>query len=219
MFWGSQMASYSAFPARAASDLRRAWTFASRFCRTVSATSQRYAGATIGVLRRGTFQLLGPVETALLNPVRRDRIHATATFALIFLFAVASVDFLISGGPEFGAPARAAPQQRLVRVSPPPSAVDVAAPVVADEPAPTALSSALEEAREANVVALSQAFVAAAPEISSETEAPAAVTAQAGEADDPLSGAANDPSAAAEEASPRKRTRVKGEPAEEPAAN
>ena len=211
------MPSHSAFPARAASDLRRAWAFASRFCRTASATSQRYAGATIGVLRRGTFQLLGPVETALLNPVGRDRIHAIATFALIFLFAVTSVDFLISGGPEFGAPTRAAPQQRLVRVSP--SAVDVAAPAVADEPAPTALSSALEEAREANVVALSQAFAAAAPETSSEGEAPVGATAQAGaaSADGPLSGAANDPSAV-EEAGPRKRTRVKGEPAEEQSA-
>jgi hypothetical protein len=214
------MLRYSTFLARAASDLRRAWTFASRFCRTVSATIQRYAGATIGVLRRGTFQLLGPVETALLNPVGRDRIHATATFALIFLFAVTSVDFLISGGPEFGAPARAAQQQRLVRASPPPSAVDVAAPDIADEPAPTALSSALEEAREANVVALSQAF-AAPPETSSESEAPAGVIPQASVplADGPLSGAANEPSAGAEEAGPRKRTRVKGEPAEGPAAN
>jgi hypothetical protein len=209
------MPNHSAFPARAASDLRRAWAFASRFCRTASATSQRYAGATIGVLRRGTFQLLGPVETALLNPVGRDRIHATATFALILLFAVTSVDFLISGGPEFGAPARAAPQQRLVRASPPPSAVDAAEPAVADEPAPTALSSALEEAREANVVALSQAFAAPAPETSPEGEAPVGATAQAGaaSADVPLSGAANYPSAV-EEAGPRKRTRVKGEPAE-----
>ncbi|MBX9747018.1 MAG: hypothetical protein K2X34_08960 [Hyphomonadaceae bacterium] len=48
------------------------------------------------------------VEGALLSPKGRERLHATSVFALILAFGVASVDMLVTGGPELISSARAA---------------------------------------------------------------------------------------------------------------
>jgi hypothetical protein len=103
---------------------------------------------------------LEPVETVLLSPSGRERIHATATFALIFLFAVSSVDFLIAGGAEFGAPTRAAPRQ-IVAEAPPQTRDRAGTPAVRnDEAPPTEIAAPLAETTEASVTAVSQTFFA-----------------------------------------------------------
>ncbi len=112
--------------------------------------------------------VLEGVERVLLSPFHRERIYATTTFALIFLFAVTSVDFLISGGPEFGAPARAVTEPRVVY------AASDEAPAIA---APVAITSARAEESDANVVAVSQSF--AAPPIEPAAPGPAASFAPA----------------------------------------
>lgn len=131
--------------------------FALRACRVTGKASLRFLQVSGRVLRRGLNAVLGVLEAVLLSASGRERIHAITTFALIFLFAVTSVDFLISGGPEFGAPAR----------SERPAAVVQAAPSAAPEPAaeradadvvPTEVASSLAETRAASVVAVSQSF-------------------------------------------------------------
>ena len=152
------------------------------------------------VLKRGLIATLGGLETVLLSAPARERLHATATFSLIFLLAITSVDFLISGGPEFGSPARAAPAPMQASNSAPLSQT----PVMFEASPPTQLAPELAETTSATVVELSQRFEprpAAAP-------APVAVVENtgslAGEAPAPA------PAEAAEPAAPRKGGPVKG---------
>lgn len=62
------------------------------------------------VSKRAIVIALAPLEAILLSAPTRERIQAGATFALILAFAVSSVDFLLSGGPELNAPGRTATQ-------------------------------------------------------------------------------------------------------------
>lgn len=50
--------------------------------------------------KRAAIGTLLTVENVLLSPNGRDRVHAVTVFALIFGFAVMSVDMIITGGPE-----------------------------------------------------------------------------------------------------------------------
>jgi hypothetical protein len=190
---------------------RRAFTDARSTFGVVRAATVRASVVVGRGLKRAALVTLEGLETVLLSPSGRERIHATATFSLIFLFAVTSVDFLISGGPEFGAPARAAQPQRLVRVSPAPT---TAAEVnrAPDASVPTALSPSLEDARAANVVAVSQTFTAPAaaanPSVAGEARAAARPQAGVDLADGPSIDTANEAGATGE-ASPRKHIRVK----------
>lgn len=68
------------------------------------------------------------------NPTKRERVKATATFAFIFAFAVGSMDYLITGGPDWnpdGGQAYASEYVAPVRLS---FATAEAAPL---EPPPT----------------------------------------------------------------------------------
>ncbi len=184
-----------------------------RLARSVSAMTRRAARAI------GALWVLERLETVLLTPSGRERIHATATFALIFMLAVTSVDFLI-GGAEFGAPARAAQPRAVVHASiinGPERDAAAALPVAPHEPG-AEIASALADASEANVVAVSQTFAlpALAPVSALETPASAGLVQLSAPVDAVLAGAAPlEPefTAAASEppASPRKGGRVKDE--------
>jgi hypothetical protein len=50
--------------------------------------------------KRAAIGTLLTVENVLLSPKGRDRVHAVTVFALIFGFAVLSVDMIVTGGPE-----------------------------------------------------------------------------------------------------------------------
>jgi len=105
--------------------------------------------------------VLERLETVLLSAPARERLHAGATFALIFAFAIASVDFLVAaGGFDFGATARAEPASAVHaslnatvernRRAP------RAAPVEAAQPVHASLSPELAEAHQATVLEVSQ---------------------------------------------------------------
>ena len=150
---------------------RRAWLDAHEKARSTVWSARR-------AVRSGLRSTLLPVETVLLSPSGRDRIHAAATFALIFLFAVSSVDFLIAGGGEFGTPARTAPQivaeaQTRVRAEAPAVRSDVAIP--------TEIAAPLADATEASVTAVSQSFFAPLPETPASEPAGALVSLGVGE--------------------------------------
>ena len=120
--------------------------------------TQRAAVVTRRAVRSGLRRGLEPIETVLLSPSGRERVHATTTFALIFLFAVSSVDFLIAGGAEFGAPARAAPRQ-IVAEAAPLTRARAETPAVRDaEATPTEIAAPLAEATEASVTPVSLSF-------------------------------------------------------------
>jgi hypothetical protein len=142
--------------------------------------AQRVVVLTGRVLRAGFLATLEALETVLLSPVGRERVHATATFSLIFLFAVTSIDFLITGGAEFAAPARAAQRPSLVQVAYTP------APVRAEE-TPTEIAAPLADATEANVTAVSQNFFASlSPAPASAPTALVSLNARESEVSQPL---------------------------------
>lgn len=120
--------------------------------------AQRIAAVTRRAVRSGLRSALQPFESVLLSPSGPERIHAATTFALIFLFAVSSVDFLIAGGGEFGTPARAAPLRAPAYVSNTAPASRTPAPV--EPAAPTEIAATLAEATEGNVTPTSQSFFA-----------------------------------------------------------
>jgi hypothetical protein len=148
------------------------------------------------VLKRGLIGTLQGLEAVLLSAPWRERLHAAATFALIFLLAVTSVDFLISGGPEFGAPARIATAPVQASNSAPLSQT----PVMFEASPPTEVAPELAETTAATVVELSQRFeprpAAAPPTAMAEAanegslagEAPAAAPAEASEPATPRKG-------------------------------
>lgn len=61
------------------------------------------------VAKGATNSVLVSLERTLLSHSGRERTQAFAVWALILAFGVTSVDFLITGGPEFSQGARAAP--------------------------------------------------------------------------------------------------------------
>lgn len=75
----------------------RSWTF-----------TQRAARKAAVLAKRGFLATLEVIEKTLLSHSGRERTQAVAVFTLIFAFAVTSVDFLLTGGPEFSQGARAA---------------------------------------------------------------------------------------------------------------
>lgn len=89
--------------------------------------------------KRAAIGTLLTVENVLLSPKGRDRVHAVTVFALIFGFAVLSVDMIVTGGPELIQSAQAssmgAPRVDLIAsASTSDGAVQLAE---ADVPAPT----------------------------------------------------------------------------------
>lgn len=71
----------------------------------------RAAGSAFAGARAALDRTLSLVERALLSPKWRERLHASSVFALIFAFGIASVDMLVTGGPELIGSARAATAQ------------------------------------------------------------------------------------------------------------
>jgi hypothetical protein len=51
--------------------------------------------------KRAALGALMSVENVLLSAKGRERVHAASVFALIFGFAILSVDTILTGGPEF----------------------------------------------------------------------------------------------------------------------
>jgi hypothetical protein len=84
------------------------------------------ARISLSALRRATIATLYATERTLLSARGRERTHATAVFTLIFAFAVTSVDFLVTGGPDW----EPAPQQRAEQTEPA-QAVATSAPMPA----------------------------------------------------------------------------------------
>lgn len=84
--------------------------------------------------KRALIATLMGMEKSLLTHQGRERTQAITVFTLIFAFAVTSVDFLITGGPEFSPGARAATytshvdliSPRSARAAPTAQAMDVA---------------------------------------------------------------------------------------------
>lgn len=201
---------------------------------TLRTEAERAARAVVGALHKltretgvhmrravrvsGALWVLARLETVLLSPSGRERIHATTTFALIFMLAVTSVDFLI-GGAEFGSPARAAQPRSVIHASiinGPERSVAAEPSIRAAEPV-AQVASAFAGVSEANVVAVSQTFAlpALAPVSALETPASGELVLLSTPIDAVLAGAAPEEpelTAAALEprASPRKG-RVKDE--------
>jgi hypothetical protein len=104
------------------------------------------------------------LETVLLNASWRKRIHIGATYALIFAFALTSLDFLVGGGFDFGEP-RAAEPRSAVHASLN-AAIDRNRDItrifrterraIAADEAPAVLSPALAEATQGTVTEVSQ---------------------------------------------------------------
>jgi hypothetical protein len=104
------------------------------------------------------------VEKALLTHKGRERTQAIAVYTLIFAFFVSSVDFLLSGGPEFGPGAQAAAYTNHVDLIAPTSGGRAEAVIEM-----AALGPAEAEAIEpATAVVQHTAHVEAAPEAAAE---------------------------------------------------
>lgn len=95
--------------------------------------------SAVRAVRSGIRAGLAPIERTLLSAAGRERIHAVTVFTLIFAFAVTSIDFLVTGGPDFsgGAPR---PQQfaSAAAASPISTTVTPAPEPVSIAPAPAA---------------------------------------------------------------------------------
>lgn len=87
-----------AYRAAAAPHVSRAWSL-----------TKLVAGKTARVSKRIFLATLEAIEKTLLSHSGRERTQAVAVFTLIFAFGVTSIDFLLTGGPEFSQGARAAP--------------------------------------------------------------------------------------------------------------
>jgi hypothetical protein len=98
--------------------------FCFRVARRAAVLAWKAAVLTFAFLRRVLVRVLLAMETTLLDPAGRERVHATSVFALIFAFAVTSVDFLVTGGPEWSADAYAATRGAQVQ-----SIVDAPSPI------------------------------------------------------------------------------------------
>jgi hypothetical protein len=92
--------------ARVALERARVWA-APHVARGV-ATAKVGWKHTRAFAKRTLISTLTGMEKALLTHKGRERTQAVAVFTLIFAFFVSSVDFLLTGGPEFGPGAQAA---------------------------------------------------------------------------------------------------------------
>jgi hypothetical protein len=105
----------------------------------------RAARLTLAFLKRAGLQALALIERALLSHAGRERIQATAVFALIIALAVTSIDYLITGGPEFNINARATPyvsQANLIAPRSRDAGIELA---MLETPAPAPAAAAAEE--------------------------------------------------------------------------
>lgn len=91
---------------RAAAERTRMWA-APHVARGAAEVKVR-AGQAWAFSKRMFIRALVGLEGLLLTHKGRERTQAVAVFALIFGFFVTSVDFLLTGGPEFGPGAQAA---------------------------------------------------------------------------------------------------------------
>lgn len=101
--------------ARTRSVVGPVWTTLARWSGIAWRTSVRVARATAAFTARMLAATLLAIETTLLSPRGRERVHAMSVFALIFAFAVTSVDMLVTGGPDVisSAQAASAPSSRV----------------------------------------------------------------------------------------------------------
>jgi len=94
--------------ARARSASARAWAAVVRWGGVAGRETWRAAKAFAAFSMRVAAAILLAIETTLLSARGRERVHAMSVFALIFAFAVTSVDMLVTGGPDIIASASAA---------------------------------------------------------------------------------------------------------------
>lgn len=111
-----------------------AWAVAKNWAGRSWAFAKGFAKASVKFAQRSSMSTLVAVERTLLSHSGRERTQAFAVWTLILAFGVTSVDFLLTGGPEFSQGARAAPyvaHANLIsaRTPRPPSELAFAAPV------------------------------------------------------------------------------------------
>jgi hypothetical protein len=119
----------AAYRAVAAPRFARAWRVTARAAAEFWALAKLVVCRTWRLTKHATNAILNVVEKTLLSASGRERVHATAVFALIFAFGVTSVDYLLTGGPELSQGARAAPyaaQASLISARSPRPAADLA---------------------------------------------------------------------------------------------
>ena len=86
-----------------------AWAVVKNWSARTWAQTKTAARVTAKVTKSATISALVAAERTLLSHSGRERTQAFAVWALILAFGVTSVDFLLTGGPEFSQGARAAP--------------------------------------------------------------------------------------------------------------
>jgi hypothetical protein len=86
-----------------------AWAVLQNWAARSWAFAKVAARKTATVAKRVTIAVLVATERTLLSHSGRERTQAFAVWALILAFGVTSVDYLLTGGPEFSSGARAAP--------------------------------------------------------------------------------------------------------------
>lgn len=86
-----------------------AWAVAKNWAGRSWALAKAAARTSVKFAKGSSISTLVAVERTLLSHSGRERAQAFAVWALILGFGVTSVDFLITGGPEFSQGARAAP--------------------------------------------------------------------------------------------------------------
>ncbi len=111
-----------------------AWAVAKNWAGRSWALAKAAARTSVKFAKSTTASALVATERTLLSHSGRERTQAFAVWALILGFGVTSVDFLLTGGPEFSQGARAAPyvaHANLIsaRTPRPPSELAFAAPV------------------------------------------------------------------------------------------
>lgn len=111
-----------------------AWAVVKNWSARSWAFAKTAARVSVNVAKRSSMSTLVAVERTLLSHSGRERTQAFAVWTLILAFGVTSVDFLLTGGPEFSQGARAAPyvsHASLIsaRTPQPASELEYAAPV------------------------------------------------------------------------------------------
>lgn len=111
-----------------------AWAVVKNWAGRSWAFAKSFAKGSVKFAKRSSMSTLVAVERTLLSHSGRERTQAFAVWTLILAFGVTSVDFLLTGGPEFSQGARAAPYvSHASLISPrtplPPSELAFAAPI------------------------------------------------------------------------------------------
>jgi hypothetical protein len=118
-----------AYRTAAAPHVGRAWAVAKLWSARAWAFAKLAARKTAALSKRVFIACLVAIEKTLLSHSGRERTQAVAVFTLIFAFAVTSVDFLLTGGPELSPGATAAPysaQANLIAARSPRPAAELA---------------------------------------------------------------------------------------------